>query len=358
MHQPRRPGTPAPCQTTPTRWRSTQYPPISPMHAWTSPGTLVRRFYDRIPASYRHRARSHCINGQFVTHGDARRFLINAVYPGNARMTSRFLERGETVSAYLDDLAPGRTVAIPGVFGFNANRHPRLCDAEVAIPPYSADFADTDRYPIHTCRLRHDARRNQLVLEDENGARLNPYYFGILNSWALPPVHRLLDWTNGATDLPFSIGSGVFAREPRAAGQQMQVRPRLSLGKLVLARQTHMVALQALPDPTMSDLAFHIALRDSWRAHDLPAQAFFQASNTKRQGVEGDPRPVKARKPMYLDIDSVWLVKAFQRALRNMRGHVSITEVLPAPGDTPVSIDGEPHSAEITIELGVREADV
>jgi len=136
------------------------------------------------------------------------------------------------------------------------------------------------------------------------------------------------------------------------------VRPRLSLGRLVLARRMHLIALEALPDPTTSDLAFHVALRDAWRAHGLPGQVFFQASNTQRQRADGDPRPVKARKPMYLDLDSVWLVKAFQRALRNMRGHVSLTEVLPAPGDTPVSIGGEPHTAEITFELGVREADV
>ncbi|MDV3456058.1 hypothetical protein RZN05_03620 [Sphingomonas sp. HF-S4] len=325
---------------------------------WTIPGHLVRRFFERIPASYRRRARSHCINGQFLMQAGARHFLVNAVYPGNARMTSRFLDHGDAVSAYLDDLAPGRTIAIPGVFGFNANRHPRLCDSEISIPLYPADFAGTDHVPVHACRLRHDPRRNQLVLEGPAGERLNPYYFGILNSWALPPVHRLLDWTNGATDLPFSIGSGVFARERGPARQQIQTRPRLRLGKLVLARRTHRIAIEALPDPTMSDLAFYVALRDTWRTHDLPPKAFFHASNTQSSRPDGDPRPVKARKPMYLDIDSVWLVKAFQRALRNMRGHVSITEVLPEPGDTPVSISGEPHTAEITIELGVREADV
>jgi hypothetical protein len=326
--------------------------------AWTIPSALIHRFYARIPATYRRRARSHCINGQFFAGGDAGRLVVNAVYPGNARMTSRFLEKGDAVSAYIARLMPGRPVAIPGVFGFNANRHPRLCDAEIAIPPYPADFADTDVYPIDACHLRHDPRRNQLVLEDANGGRLSPFYYGILNSWALPPVHRVLDWTNGGSDLPFSIGSGVFARERPAAPPPVYARPRLTLGKLVLARRMHVVAVDALPDPTLADAAFHAALRDVWHAHDLPAQAFFQASNAHQQRAEGEVRPAKTRKPMYLDTDSVWLVKAFQRSLRTLRGNVSITEVLPAPGDTPVTIAGAPHTTEMTIELGLRESDV
>jgi hypothetical protein len=326
--------------------------------AWTIPAALIHRFYARIPATYRRRARSHCINGQFLTGSDAGRLVVNAVYPGNARMTSRFLEQGDAVSAYIARLIPGRPVAIPGVFGFNANRHPRLCDAEVAISPYPTDFADTAIFPIDACRLRHDPRRNQLVLEDANGGRLSPFYFGILNSWALPPVHRVLDWTNGGSDLPFSIGSGVFARERPAAPPPVYVRPRLTLGKLVLARRMHVVAVDALPDPTLADAAFHAALRNVWHAHELPAQAFFQASNAHQQRIEGDIRPAKTRKPMYLDTDSVWLVKAFQRSLRTLRGNVSITEVLPAPGDTPVTIAGAAHTSEMTIELGLRESDV
>lgn len=325
---------------------------------WTIPAALIHRFYARIPASYGRRARSHCINAQFLASGDARRLMVNAVYPGNGRMTSRFLDRGDAVSAYIARLAPGRAVAIPGVFGFNANRHPQLCDAEVAIPPYSADFADSDAYPIRVCRLRHDPLRNQLVLEDARGERLSPFYFGILNSWALPPVHRVLDWLNGASDLPFSIGSGVFARERHAVAPSVYQRPRLTLGKLILARRMHVVAIEALPDVTLADSVFYAALRDIWHDHSLPAQTFFQASNVFQQRTESGVRPPKTRKPMYLDIDSLWLVKAFQRALRTMRGNVSLTEVLPAPGDTPVTIDGERHTAEITIELGLSEADV
>lgn len=326
--------------------------------AWTIPASLIHRFYARIPATYRRRARSHCINGQFLAGDGAGRLVVNAVYPGNARMTSRFLEQGDVVSAYIARLMPGRPVAIPGVFGFNANRHPRLCDAEVAISPYPTDFADTQVFPIDACRLRHDPRRNQLVLEDANGGRLSPFYFGILNSWALPPVHRVLDWTNGGSDLPFSIGSGVFARERPSARPPIYARPRLTLGKLVLARRMHLVAVDALPHPTLADAAFHAALREVWHAHDLPAQAFFQASNAHQHRIEGDTRPAKTRKPMYLDTDSVWLVKAFQRALRTLRGNVSITEVLPVPGDTPVMIAGAAHTTEMTIELGLRESDV
>ncbi|TPG04149.1 lantibiotic dehydratase [Sphingomonas oligophenolica] len=325
---------------------------------WHMPAALVRRFHAMLPPSYRRRARSHCINGQFVTgHGEAG-FVVNSVYPGNGRMTSRFLTAAGAVADYVEALAPGIPVAIPGVFGFNANLHPPLCDREFSIPPYAADFAETRKYTLDRCTLRHDPAINRLVVEDEGGERLSPYYFGILNSWALPPVHRVLDWINGASDLPFSIADAIFSRDRPTDPPDLWTRPRLVMGGAVLSRRSWSLATTVLPDPTLDAAAFFFALRDRWRSLRLPRATFFQASNFWRSSGGDNPRPHKTRKPMYLDIDSVWLVRAFQRSLRSIAGHLAITEVLPEPGDSPVTVDGRRHAAEITIELALSEADV
>ena len=326
--------------------------------SWTIPKSLVDRFYREIPATYRNRARSHCINGQFATFAGTRKFVVNSVYPGNARMTSRFLETGGRVADYIEALAPGVPVAISGMFGFNANRHPKLCDRELAIPPYESDYADTQKISLDRCTLRHDTAHNQIILEDADGVRLSPYYFGILNSWTLPPIHRVLDWMNGASDLPFSIADAVFSRDRPEVPPEIFVRPRLTMGDMVLARKSFSIAKSALPDPALSDAAFYFALRDAWERHDLPAVSFFQASNFWQSHADGSARPHKTRKPMYLDIENVWFVKSFQRSLRKITGHVGITEALPVPGDTPVTITGRRHASEITIELGMKEVDV
>jgi hypothetical protein len=324
---------------------------------WTIPRSLVHRFYRRLPESYRRRARSHCINGQFVSTLDSGKFVVNSVYPGNARMTSRFLGEAGPVAAYVAAVAPGLPVAIPGVFGFNANRHPPLSDHEISIPPYGCDYAHTHKYALDRCTLRHDPARNQLILEDEEGKSIFPFYFGILNSWALPPVHRVLDWMNGASDLPFSIVGAIFSGERPADPPPLWVRPRLALGELILARKSYSVAVDALPDPTLAESEFYFALRDFWQRHELPALTFFRASNVWQRGSATSARPHKTRKPMYLDIDNVWLVKAFQRSLRVINGHVSITEALPLPGDSPLTIAGKRHASEVTVELGLKEAD-
>ena len=325
---------------------------------WSVPAPLVAHFYEALPPSYRRRARSHCINGQFVsTIGDAF-FVLNSVYPGNGRMTSRFLTSGDATASYIRGIAPGVPVAIPGVFGFNANVHPPLSDHEFAIPPYAPDFAETHKYPLGTCVLRHDPGLNRLLIDDSDGERLSPFYFGILNSWALPPVHRVLDWLNGASDLPFAIPDAIFSRDRPSEAPAVWVRPRLEMGGIVLGRRSWSVARTALPDPALEDIVFFRTLRDAWRALDLPRRLFFQASNFWRPGGGQGSRPNKTRKPMYLDIDNVWLVKVFQRALRSIPGHLAFTELLPEPGDTPVRVDGRARSAEITIEFGLSEADV
>ena len=331
---------------------------VAGSETWEIPLALVDRFNGEVPATYRKRARSHCINGQFAVIDGHLRLVVNSVYPGNARMTSRFLKSGGRVADYIKHLAPGIPVAIPGVFGFNANRHPRLCDRELVIPPYENDYAETLKISLNQCTLRHDIERNQIVLEDADRIRLSPYYFGILNSWTLPPIHRVLDWMNGASDLPFSIADAVFSRDRPPVVPDLFVRPRLCMGNLVLARRSVSIAKSLLPDAALSDAAFYYALRDVWDQQDLPAICFFQASSFWLSQTDDAARPHKTRKPMYLDIDNVWLVKSFQRSLRKINGHVSITEALPAPGDTPVTIAGRRHASEITIELGLKEADV
>lgn len=326
--------------------------------SWTIPSSLIERFYHELPSTYRGRARSHCVNGQFISTGDEPGFVVNSVYPGNGRMTSRFLDEPGPVVDYVAKLAPGIPVAIPGVFGFNANRHKPLSDHELSIPLYPADYAETRKHTLAGCTLRHDLERNRLILENNEGRELSPIYFGILNSWALPPVHRLLDWLNGAADLPFSIAGAIFARGRPAVTPPIWTQPRLKLGKLILARQAYSVAVDVLPDPTMPEDEFFFALREFWNEGGLPRMTFFRAANVWQEGSAKSRRPHKTRKPMYLDIDNVWLVKAFQRALRAIKGRVSFSEALPLPGDSPLTIDGKRHAVEITLEFGVKAADV
>lgn len=324
---------------------------------WDVPTSLVAKFYAMLPLSYRRRSRSHCVNGQLVSTGGGFRFILNSVYPGNGRMTSRFLEAGDAASSYVRSISPGEPVAIPGVFGFNANVHPQLCMRELVIPPFPVDYTTTDKIVLAECSLRHDPKINRVVLDGPDGQLLTPYYFGILNSWALPPIHRALDWMSGASDLPFSVPDAIVSRDRPADPPVTWGRPRINLGSITLGRRSWSIAKKALPDPTLEDVAFFVALRTAWSDLQLPRTAFFHASNFWSARDPGSSRPNKARKPMYLDIDNVWLVKAFAKTLRSMSGYIVIAECLPEPDDTPVRVNGKTHAAEITVELGLSQAD-
>lgn len=327
---------------------------------WRIPRDLIRDHHSALPEALRRRSRSHCMNAQFYRDPDGERLMVNAIYPGNARIMHRFLgtdpEGQADIRAFVRDLAGGDYAAIPGVFGFNANIHAPLADRELGLPPRGPDFEDAAILPLDRLHIAYDAMLDRIVLADEAGTKVEAYYFGILNSQTLPSVHRMLDWMSGSVNSLVSIGQGLPSRRVDSA-TGLVVQPRISLGSLVLARSARIAPIALLPDPQADDYRFFAALRTFCAGHGIWRQSFFrfQGSEVVDSGRESNRRRApKWRKPMYLDLDNPLSVRAMQRALRRHEGAIEFAEALPAPEAAPVTVNGAAHVSELSFEIGLR----
>ncbi|HVQ09152.1 MAG TPA: lantibiotic dehydratase [Allosphingosinicella sp.] len=327
---------------------------------WHVPHDLIRDHYAALPEALRRRARSHCINAQSFRDPDGDRLMINAIYPGNARIMARFLgmepARQADIRAYLRDLAGGDYAAIPGVFGFNANVHAPLADVELGLPPRAPDHWDSAVLPLDRLHIAYDEALDRIVLKDRRGTKIEAYYFGILNSSTLPSVHRMLDWMSGSVNSLTSLAQGLPSRRiDDATG--FVVQPRISLGSLILVRSARMAPLALLPDPRAEDYRFFVELRDFCARHGIPRETFFrfQGSEVVDSGLESNKRRApKWRKPMYLDLYNPVAVRTLQRALRRYEGTIEFAEALPGPEAARVTVDGVRHVSELSFEIGLR----
>lgn len=172
--------------------------------------------------------------------------------------------------------------------------------------------------------------------------------------------------------------------------------PRIQVGQVVLSREEWSIPRDRFPSDA-DPLEFWIALCRLARLLDLPQQVFrrsdlFRAETAKRSqdlaekarrlvdpgaaaaptlepGVDAADRPARdwrerlampdtgfvykddARKPMFLDLDSLPLVQAFRKSLPMMNNRVYFAEALPAPADAVVTADRDAYVSEFVLEL-------
>lgn len=318
----------------------------------------LRAIVGMLPSEVRQRSASHSFLGQICRKGGRAKFVVNQMLGGRSSMLSRFLESVD--DAALDQvrryLAAGSThghyATISGVFGFNANRHPRLGDLELTIPPFANAWPDTAKLPLEKLSATYDPARHAVCFHDADGVPLDLWYLGFLIPSLLPPVQRVLALAamDGHINFAFTVVVGS-----RAIGaDKVSLLPRISLGDLVLLRRTHVVPTGFQPAADATPFDFFRAVQ-SWREeHGLPVEFF-----ARHLPLDTDPAAneswwdlnPKEMKPFYVRLDHPHLVRLMQRAMKKNHLPLFLAEALPALDDQHIKVAGEPHVAELQFEL-------
>lgn len=291
---------------------------------------------------------------------------VNHVYPGASCTLSRFLpDRApfvDRVREYLCAISKeGRFFELGGVFGFNANLHPRMSERVLDLPPFpplSGNEASFD-----AMRLRHRADRDDLVFEDAHGRAVDVFYLGILTPLLMPRAYQVVRTLCFSADRIEDIGDQLAQHAvPDAQGRVRM--PRVRLGGLVLARRAVAVRVSDLPDPG-SDAATFFARFSDW-ADDcgLPHRVYVRRARIAalHRDDDGDRRsdwramPGKEAKPMPLDRDCPLTVRILQKNLGIGTLDVVFSEALPDPFETRFRREGRAVVGEFGIELTLREA--
>jgi hypothetical protein len=325
--------------------------------------SALREVLDVVPTKIRNRSLSQSYLLQFARNGDQRLAVVNQIFGGRSALMSRFLEVLDEPA--INDIRhyvrngsdTGYAVELPGVFGFNANLHPMLTDTELSVPPFPEGRAGAKRVVLSATRMVYDENTHSVCLEADDGRRFETFYQGFLIPSLLPSTHRLLALCFGDGPGQFAIAT-MLLRDIVGPDKLAQL-PRLRLGSLVLTRRMWIVPFDQVPDIELPPVDFFVAVQ-AWRVtHGFPNEAFIrvipipdtQVSQANAGVVDWHKFDFKNIKPFYVRLDSPRFVRLMQRTLKRSSYSVSLTEVLPALDDQHVKVAGEPHAAELQIEM-------
>lgn len=315
-----------------------------------------------LPDAVNNRHRSHSFIGQLVQKGDELKYVLNQTFGGRSSLYSRFLENcsSQQLGQVKDYLRAGSTFGhyaeIPGVFGFNANRHPAMADHEIVIPPYPSHYAGTQKLNISELTMVFDQHTHKVYFKDKQQQLFDLWYQGFLIPMLMPRLMRVLALTNGEGVNQYTLG--VINNHKLVDTANITRFPRITLGNIIISRRMTIIPRHLLPDESLSDVNYFFALQDVIKSLGLHNEAFVRVApidvemtDEKGQPIDWNTFNFKNSKPFYVKFDNPRLVRLFLKKIKRNHFPVTVSEVLPELNDTHVAINEAPHIAELHIEL-------
>ncbi|WP_447001858.1 lantibiotic dehydratase [Saccharothrix isguenensis] len=270
---------------------------------------------DLLPAWATRRTGSYGFFAQPTHDG---RLVVNRVYAGFGKFTSRFLDSlpgARDAVAHQVRRHTTNPVQFRPVQGFNANLHPLLGAREVGEDARWADLAADE------LDVRHDPVTDE-VRVTHGGVPLDVLYLGFLIPLALPDrqVPLYSDLACGWVDLDRLRAATVDG--------DVTARGRLTYGDVVLARRSWDFAV---PPPVGAEERAALDVARLRARHGLPEHVFV---GPDRGPVSADAyrRALTAGKPQYADLGDPLHLRCLPRLLARFPDGVRLSEALPVPG--------------------------
>ena len=302
--------------------------------------------------------------------------------PGFGKYFSRFLyllpeEVEQSLVVSNRGLTEERLTEICGDASFNANLHPPLLPWEMSYPTGESGTAEEQIFgsDLWVEAVPGDPHRLRLRL-GRGGPEVIPVDLGFLNPRMRPPLFQLLARFSPAASFSLPLPEALQAPTsgpPPAAGSgeaaepRVQLRPRITFGRLILARRRWKLFSGDLPRRTRGerDGAFFLRLQ-AWRETvGLPPEVFVRVDVPPQLAGEG-PAPGKRRprqqvrehlyKPQYVDFANPILVDVFSRLGEGLSAFMAtFEECLPARRHL-IRADGEGYATEQVLQLDFPQA--
>lgn len=326
------------------------------------------RLARNVPASLRSTAASYGCFVQGLPAADGTvGAVVNHLYGGFAQYASRFLRYfpasdqvriAESVRSWFP--ATELLVQQRPVFGFNANLHPRIADADLDLD------IETDDRPgptirIEDLRLRHDPAANRLLLTEATTDRqVEVIYLGFLVPYALPYHLGLLFLLSACGQVSFSLRRWADQRELMTGATEIKACPRLRHGRVVLERARWYVPAAEFPLPAAgeSEAAYFVRL-NLWRTKvGLPHQVFCVYSAIwQKDRAERTREAISRPGPYLVDFRSRLCVRALPKAIADYGQVLTFEEALPEPGTGEIAQSGRGrHVSELVVDIVSRPA--
>ena len=278
--------------------------------------------------------------------------VLNSVHIGYGKGRSRVARLVERAGGPGPGPGPGGGPPVPawsrqvlaepgGCFGFALNDRVPGAPFEIDYPFTASARPAVERLPLNDLLVSYDSGRGMVRLVSQRLDReVRVAQLGMLAHALLPPALRLL--VGLSCPEPPWMPAWLFHRgsgDPPPPGE-VHPAPRLGTGRVTLCRAGWVTAAASVPvrgggEP---DAAYLLRLARWRRRHGIPERCFVRLSPrlpSGRLGGEGWRQLVRARKPLYVEFDSWFLVLAMENMLRTADGLVIFEETLPDPAADP-----------------------
>ncbi|RBM14394.1 lantibiotic dehydratase [Streptomyces sp. PT12] len=225
----------------------------------------------------------------------------------------------------------------------NLNLHARLTDWEIVCPGETSGAPPERRIRLDELVIEHDEAADRLALRAPRlGVEVIPVYLGYLVPLALPEVPRTLLLLSPTSMAPLDVWGGVPEGEPHRGVTR---RPRVTHGRLVLARRSWSAPAGALPlrERGAGEAEWFLGWHRWRREQGVPDRVFATVADSGQRGATG-------AKPHPVDFDSPLSLAAFEGLLKDAGARVVLREALPDENDPGTAADDGGHVTELAVE--------
>jgi hypothetical protein len=278
----------------------------------------------------------------------ARSWVLNRVFEGTGRMSSRFnvlLDDGSRegfLGHYRERSVvrhDGRDLELLDMLYTKAdtvNAHWPQTEKVLVIPGESCGLPPERRLRLSDLFL--ELRGKELDLVDAGGRAYLPCFMGSLHTPFMPAVLKFLDLFG-----VFCRGRFELPGEPVRGDRRLTYR-RQVIGELIVRRRRWVLSRAALPETAAEGSR---AWAEIWRwreAAGLPEQVYLV------EPVNGRNRGVVTYKPQYIDFRSPSFVALFQDSIGRLETSAILVEALPRPEEFPHDPELGARGVEIVAE--------
>lgn len=275
--------------------------------------------------------------------------MLNSAHGGHGRGRGRWTRlldphRWPPREATADEPVPAE---LPGTFGHSVNLRAPGTSYEIEQPHAVGSLPAERRLGLDTLLVRHHPQDDLVDLwSTALRAPVIPVHGGMMSDALLPPLARLLVDGFGTTYLTHSTLPVVEAIPDHCAGGGVSYRPRVTAGRITLARARWTMPVTQVPARYAGETdADHLLRLAAWLTeHGIPHRYYARAwhRGMAREDLAFD----RTHKPLYVDIANPLLVATFEKLLARSQGELELTEPLPDP-----ATDGTTHATEFVVEL-------
>lgn len=285
----------------------------------------------------------------YVTDGQLNA-VVNSVFPGFGKMTSRFLHMFDSTAdmtrEWNNRFCNHGVCFAENTDGsyFNANLHPALLPHEIRIPGGHNNLPIERQIPLTDLTVEYDTRNDCLILRRQTTASpVSVLDLGFQGHRGRSPLFQLLDKFSSVqyvspSFLAHAINQALEQNNPPAEGIRYLHRVVFD-GWLVIQRRTWYIKKELLPHKESGESEWGYFLRvQQWRRRlEIPDEVFVYAFDRNNQEMLTPDESKKLRrddyKPQYVSFKNPFLVRLFSKCIDKTPKNMRITEMLPASGE-------------------------